>query len=422
MNYNVKRAANNLPLELESKQKHFLLRYGLRNPSSGKGMGFHGILKDDVAGFYADTLDSSYQKIKSIWRRPPPVCDSSGKIRVYILGGLLNPAMSIQGGDFPIILLPSYNQETTNKLSLHRIKAEIAHEVCHVFNFHEHPAHHSASGDWRWFDEGMAVYSESRVFKNNIDHYRFLHDWVIFPEFSLDNPEAEYHASQVVRYLAKRFGEKFVNDVWTDILVNPKPEDPSSYPDSPFAVMNRILSGGLKFISLHNGESDVFSDYCRDAYFLRDPKSHLYAPEVFDRFGERASTENFELQPGSNAEAQSNLDHLACRYFRYSVTPGAASLVLTLEALKEGNSPLKAEVAVVTRDGKNALAKRLVPIPLSSVNDRMRLTGKIDLPKNVEIDHVVVVVTNCGLKRATDNVYESSDDEQEFRLQVIAEG
>ncbi|MDX2042767.1 MAG: DUF6055 domain-containing protein [Acidobacteriota bacterium] len=393
--------------------KNFLIRYGLRNPQSGKGLGMHGLLSLKVVKMYANALETAYRKIHRHWGREHPICDGTGKIAVSILGGISDPVMFAQDWEFPSIVLPSFNNEATIKSSWQRIKAEIAHEVCHVFNFTEHPLTDFFSARWAWFDEGLAVYSEGQVFKNNLDYRRFLPNWVVFPEISLDSSVAEYQASQIVRYLAARFGEQFVNEVWTK----------STREETPVEAMNRLLQDGLKFVSKENGQADVFSDYCRDAYFLRDPKSLLYAPEVFDRFGERASTENFELQPGSpSAEAESNLDHLACRYFRYSVTPGVKSLTLRLEASKEGNSPLKAEVAVMARDGKNALAKRLVPIPLSSANDKMRLTGKIDLPRNVEIDHVVVIVTNCGLKRATDNVYESSDDEQEFRLQVVAEG
>src|SRR4030095_3920510 len=78
------KAIRRLPSEpLESD--HFLIRYGLRNPRKGKGLGPDGVADSVLARSYRNSLERLYMTItQPPWNRPAPQVGSYGKTIVYI--------------------------------------------------------------------------------------------------------------------------------------------------------------------------------------------------------------------------------------------------------------------------------------------------------------------------------------------------
>jgi hypothetical protein len=391
---------------------HFHIRYALRNPETGEGAGCHGVRRPEMVVDCARALEMAYQALTGEpWNRAQPVCDGGILTPVYICD-ISAPVTFPYRWRVPAIILRSRNCEPNLSSETQCALAETVHEVAHVFNFREHPMNDPASKCWAWLDEGLAVCFEEWLLPDNRDRYRFLMNWVDCPEVSLDDRNAVYQTGMFVRYLANRFGKQLVNDVWTK----------SARHETPFAAINRLLPDGLKFVSPGTAEPDVFSDYCRDAYFLRNPASYCYAPPIQERFGARAITESFELSPGNRCKSHSELNHLACRYFRFRLKPGATKLnVQMLTRPPAGLSPLKAELAVVTKAGKRGESQMLRPLLAMQPAEPVRLFGQIVVPQPDDVDHLVLTVANCGIRPEPANIYLPHDDGQEFMLEVSAE-
>jgi hypothetical protein len=263
-------------LKCRWKTDHFLIHYGLRNSADGKGLGTNGVRSVKIVEAYAEALEMAYHTLKNEpWSRPDPVRNDVEGTPVFVYG-IPDPVTTPYRYQIPAIILPPGNNGLTVEEEIERAMAIAVHEVAHVFNFRERPMNTAEGRRWRWFDEGFAICLEEWVLPDNRDRRRFLMNWINKPEIPLDNRETVYQTPMFVRYLANRFGRDFVNDVWTR----------SGREESPFAAIERMAPDGLTF-------ADVFSDYCRDAYVLRDPASHCFEPSVQERFGDRAVTESF---------------------------------------------------------------------------------------------------------------------------------
>jgi hypothetical protein len=391
---------------------HFLLHYALRNSRNGSGFEKHGVRQSDILSRYAKSLENAYAAMRNEpWLRPHPIREGAERIWVYIYQTPIPYTYAFQSR-LPVIVLPSRHEEPTAKSELQKLSAEAVHEVAHAFNFHEHPMITPQAREWHWFDEGFAIYFEECVLPNNHDRFRFLIHWMDTPEVSLDDRGAAYKNSMFVRYLANRFGKEFVNQVWTK----------SKQEETPLEAIARMLPDGLKFTAPGFYESDVFSDYCRDAYFLRDPDSHSRDTELWERFGDRGVHYSFELASGGREETESHLDHLACRYFRFWPKPGVAKLSVHLHTQPAfSHSPLKAELAFVTRDGRRLSSQLLTPLVVRHVGEPVRLFAETRLPADGEFEHLVLVVSNCGTRPEPANTRLPHDDGQQFKIEVSAE-
>jgi hypothetical protein len=382
----------------------------MRNPKTGIGLGAHGVRRVELIKQYIEALEKAYRALREEpWNRPPPVCDGHTPVYVY---DTQDPVTIPLQWRLPSVILRSRSEEPVVKSEHQRARADAVHEVMHVFNFREHPMTEESSEPWAWFDEGMAVFFEEWLLRDNPDHRRFLMDWIDCPEGSLDAWDRMYQSGMFVRYLARRFGCEFVNSVWTT----------SQQDKTPFAAIDRLLPKGLKFSAPGSREPDVFSAYCLDAYFLLDPASHCHAPQVWERFGERAVAESFSLKPGNRIEAANELNHLACRYFRFSLQAGVKSLrVHLLPRETPQRPPLKAELAVVARAGLRGNTQRL-HFPLSiRPGEVLRLSGELAIPNPRDLDHLVLVVSNCGTRPELANTRLPHDDGQQFKIEVSAE-
>jgi hypothetical protein len=363
-----------------AESPHFLVHYELRNPLAGKGMGPHGVRDPSVIETYLSALESLYEAMTAApWCRDSPLVGADGKTHVYVFNSGF-PLTTFDSHRIPYIILTSRNNEPTTEAELNRAASEAVHEATHLFNFSRRPLYDTINSKrWDWFDEGLAVLMEMIVVQNSPDHFRFLMDWVDSPEMSLDHPAATYQAGMFLHYVAKRLGPEFVNSVWLH----------SHDDEEPLQALERLMPDDQKFFCADSGIRDVFaSGYCIDPYCLWE-----HASEVFIRFGERAVTESLSLPDDNDRVIKGSLDHLSCRYYRFYLQPNISIVEITLSLDGHSQStPLKAEVAVVTTDRRRIMLQPLCARP----GEPNKLSCCLDALESSEIEHVVLVVSNCG--------------------------
>jgi len=371
---------------------HFVFHYGLRNPQhNGVGQGTNGLRNVEPLLVYADALERVYSSMtQAPWNRSPPKVDSSGKTQVYIcdlsaFGG--SPFTAYDREGIPFVALPCRSSEPVREAELRKCAADAAHEGAHVFGFSKRPFYELSSEPWAWFDEGLAVFLEEVVLSGNLDHLRFQVDWIDRPEEPLDDWGSAYQSGYFVRYLARKMGMDFVDKLWTQ----------SQAGETPFGAFERMLPSGQRFVSPDPRHEDLFaSGYAMDSYFLCDPASVCFSPDVWARYGDRAVAGGFVLRAGDTATAEGTLRHLACRYYRIYPHSDVSTLEVELTTEVEEDALLKAEVALVTPERRRGWRRVL---------DRRGRRRK-GQPRSVSIstedlkaerDHLVLVVTNCVL-------------------------
>ncbi len=413
---------NRLPLTMESE--HFLIRYGLRNPVRGKGLGASGVQDRGLLLTYVKALERLHKTMtEPPWNRPLPLTGTSGKTPIYVFN--ISELTPVDGSPFtdtdlddvPFICLPSRSFEPSVQDELHRAAAEAVHEATHVFNYRHRPRYHLHSKPWDWLDEALAVFMETHLIPGNHDHLRFLRNWIELPEVSLDDWSARYQAGMFIYYLEKR-APGLANKVWVESLPT----------EDPIKALSRLLPETTKtddvFVSHDPEVQDLFaSGYCMDSYFLWDHNSASLAPELFVRYGERSVTESFVLRPGElESSGSQSLDHLACRYFRIYLKGDATKLRVEVRAHNSQTiAPLKAELAIVNselRREKNAIALR--PASVDAGKSDQILTAEVNQISCDNTDHVVLVVTNCGTRATQPNARIEHDDGRLFEVRVSA--
>lgn len=410
---------SSFPLHMESP--HFVLHYGLRNPTAGKGRGGEGVRDRIVVLTYLEALERLYSIMtEAPWSRPAPVVDKGKKTHVFIYDSdpfTADDPFSVlprgsNASSVPYIVLPCRSDETTGQAELHRAAAEAVHEATHVFNFTERPFDNMLAGEWEWYDEGFAVFMETFVVAGNPDYVRFLKNWIDMPETPLDHPNAKYQAGMFVRYMARRMGSAFINEVWTK----------SSPTEGPFQAIQRLLPPKHTLVTPDPAVRDLFaSGYCMDPFFLWDHESAGLAPEVFARYGERAITDTLVLRSGQSGATDGVLDHLACRYYRFYLKGGISKLQVTLTpegATRGTGTPLKGELAAVTLEGRRVGITPLRTSAGRAPTAPLHLSAELKDFDQAEIDHLILVVSNCG-KTAKDGTGRH-DDEKDFNVEAVA--
>ena len=290
-----------LPLILESD--HFIVRFALRNPQEGRGEKRGGVRNQRLLLAYLDALERLYATMtEGPWKRYPPNTGGQGKTLVFVfdtsefLRSADCPFTSVDHKGIPFIGLPYQNNEPIIHGELQRAAVEAIHEATHVFNFRERPLLDPQTGIWDpavklwvWFDDAMAVFMETLVLSGCPEHLRFIMEWSDRPDMPLDGFYSRYQSSMFVRYLGRRMGLEFINRVWTE----------SKRDEIPIQALDRLLrQENLEFSSSNPEIRDIFaSGYCMDSYFLIDPRSPGFAPEVYERFREGAISE--KKNPGS---------------------------------------------------------------------------------------------------------------------------
>lgn len=410
---------SSFPLHMESP--HFVLHYGRRNPADGRGRGGEGVRDPIVVLTYYEALERLYSIMtESPWDRPAPVVDGGGRTHVFIYDSdpftaddpFSQPVPPSAANSVPYVVLPCRSDETTTQAELHRATAEAVHEATHVFNFRERPFDSILAGDWEWYDEGFAVFMETYVVAGNPDYVRFLKNWIDMPEIPLDHHNAKYQAGMFVRYLARRLGHTFINSVWTQSAPN----------HGPLQAMQHMLQPAQTLVSPNPNVQDIFaSGYCMDPFFLWDHESAGLAPEVYARYGERALTDSLVLRPGVMGATGGVLDHLACRYYRFYLrgSYSAVRVTLTPPAAAEG-TPLKAELAAVTPEGRRKSVPPLRPPEVDKVGDPSTLSAELTGLQPEEVDHLILVVSNCGTRQNMQDGTANHDDDISFTVEAVA--
>jgi hypothetical protein len=196
---------------------HFLLRFALRNPRFGRGLGLRGVEDNRLIDQYAKALEGAYEfLINKGWRRPKPV-KSDNRIRVFVFDThfLHNEDAAffddMDKDEGPYIGLRCIINEPTRPVMLERARIEAAHEVTHLFNhaYRQTKLERAfaqrldprtclfAHSTWDWFDEASAVFVESevegQVFKaQSRDSLRYAMHWAYRPELELMQSPKEW--------------------------------------------------------------------------------------------------------------------------------------------------------------------------------------------------------------------------------------
>ena len=407
---------------LEKKSAHFIIRYNLRNPLTGRGHGVAGVRDEALIDIYLEALERLYAVMTAPpWSRRPPIVGSEGKTIVNVadaaslLLGTGSPFTDADLQGVPYIHLQCGNDEPSVERERLRAIAEAVHEATHVFNWRERPLRDLNTAPWLWMHEAMAVYMETVVLRDNDDFHRFLRNWVVIPETPLDTWNARYQAGMFLCYLAAKTAPEVINKIWTM----------SEPAERPLDCIARILwqEGKRKFSSADPQDDDLFaSGYCMDSYFLQDIANAGHAGNVFDRHGERGVSESFYLSPGDSPTTEDSLDHLACRYYRLFLESSVRQLEVQL--LAHGSreaTTLKAELAVVTQSSQRGRVYKLHPAAApATAAEPVQLSAAVSEVAPGEIDHLVLVVSNCGFRGARQDPSIAHDDGQQYTIIVRA--
>jgi hypothetical protein len=411
----LKKIVDRLDHSMESE--HFIVRYTLRNPIVGPGAGAWGVRDPALVPLILGSLERLYATMTGLphHRKPPIVPPQTGKTPVYVfeltaLGpGFGSPFTFADTSGIPFICLPARSFEAAMHFAHQRAAVEAVHEATHVFNAVERPfLDGTISQPWRWLNEGMAVCMETVVLPGCSDCLRYWLDWLDIPQMPLDHQDGSYQASMFVKYLENTEGHGFVSDVWKKAAPN----------DMPLEAIARALDARNKVFASATCKDVFASGYCMDSYFLLDPSSGCFSPELFARFTGRAAAAAFRIQKGQQAKYKNRLDHLACHYYpiRVDRTVSREEITLTSE-LTVGTPVLKGEITTVTQDMRRGEVVALEPPSESgTANNTVRAT--VTVPS--DLDHFVLVVTNCGVTGAADNPPPYNDDRQEYEITILA--
>lgn len=413
------RASHTQPLEqrlTESlRSEHFIIHFGLRNPPQGRGLAPDGVRDRVLVLTYLQALESLYSTMTGPpWNREPPEVDDTGRTHVYVFGDKALTTFD-RKSLIPEIYLPCRSAEPTTHAELLRATASAVHEGAHLFNFRRRPYYDFDSKPWIWFDEGMAVLMETLVAAGNHDYCRFLVGWIDSPETSLDDEEAMYQAGMFVRYLAKKVGPEIVNKVWNESLPD----------EGPIDALQRLMPQMAEpetFLSADPAVRDIFaSGYCIDPYFIWDHESASLAPDILFRFGERAVSETALLAPKDSHRMKGALDHLACRYYRFYLGEGVTRLRVEMRPGEDPHATqLKAELAVVK---KGRVRTPVAALARCAEGNGGAGGGALSVTLGVrpeEIDHLVLVVSNCGVKSSAQYV-SAHDDDKSYVIEASAD-
>lgn len=397
--------------------------------------GVHGVRNRRLLTIYKETLERAYDFFVK-QGRPEPERGKDGRVPVYVFAvddddlDCGSPCMDellflkpsgLPDRVVPVLALPSRCAEPVWKTEEDQAQATAVHELSHLFNARFLPYRRLGAhgpellptewiSSWLWLDEGIAVAAEAEAVKagvlsKNIDWLGFALDWVDRPGRALDDPAARYQSALFVRYvkrlMARQKDPTFLNRVWqmAQTVWNPKQSQRLAAVQALEQEFGR-LARPLVFCSAH--KKDVFSSgFCLDSYFLHDPNSLGYEPEVSRRFKERAVTRTWPLRRGQAVAPKSPewypLAGLACRYFRFIPGKETSRLKVIVKS-KPGGSlrNVKAELALAAGRTKWYVPKTEVPSEWQSQSGHDLLICELPSFSSRTCNHAVLVVTNCA--------------------------
>lgn len=401
------------------ESENFAIRYGLRNPRRGKGLGPNGVGDPDLIRWYLSALERLYCEMSDpLCGRHPPRTDASGKTQVYVCDldqvGVRVPFTAANKERVPFIVLSSRSDEPLNDGVMRRAAAEAIHEATHVFNLEKRPFHLPGFHWWAWLDEALATYMESRVLPENQDYFRFLSNWIDLPGVALNDWRARYQGCLFLQYLADKVAPGFPHRIWIDAHPN----------ERPLQTIHRLVSEeGRSFSSSAPGVQDLFAyGYAMDSYFLRDHTVGCFAPEICSRFGDRAVAESFDLSAEPSVRFQGALPHLATSYFRCFMSRQIQRVRFTFQAaVGDGTLPFKAEIAVVQADLRCGQRQVLRQFQEPDGSDVISLKAEITGCDELDLDHLVVVVSNCAHENRDLPIDHPPPVGDQYELKIVAD-
>lgn len=366
----------------------FAIRFGVRDPQSGRGLGVHGVVGITLIDRYAEGLTRATQILRRAgWQAPDEpievlVCEPS-EVSPRFQTPLTHPRID----GWPFVVLLSQPDGPTWGAALNRATVEAVHEATHAFNFRYYSW--KDEKNWIWLDEATAMFLEQFTFPEIGDRLRYARWWAAKPERPLDANDGWYEAGFFMQYVVQRYGVEFLSRLWTQRKKDSR--------EDPFAGIQRAL-GSPCFSSVDPHVDDVFgAGYCVDAYFTR-----TVLPDVAVRYGDRAVSWSFELNspttkllPGGD-----RLDHLACKYYRIFLTrPVSGWRVTVTEELTSGSNDgiaaLKAYLVQVGPFGQQLGAKLPLEETASPEPEKVRPLAA-QWPKPIaDRAEFVLIVANC---------------------------
>lgn len=386
-------------LDLTAESDHFLVRYRRRDPLEGRGAGARGVQDAALIGTYVEALERGYDAMRGRFGCPPPRTDETHKTFAYVFDirqAFPNDSMPFTWSDqdgVPFICLPCRSPELTPESASLRAAAEAVHETAHVFlNSARDPSSKDAER-WRWFDEAVAAHVEGLVLPNNPYWLGRCYDWCDEPNGPLDDGGTE-DAGLFVGYLRRRLDEPVLRQLW----------DIAQPGETPLAALNRLLDATRSdFRSTDADVCELFADYALESYFLWDEQSPAYAPEVYRRFGPRAPADSLRLGAGQRRElADRRLNHLSCEYVAIRFESHVSHLRIAVTTDVAGVGRLRAQAVVIAGNRRRGQTMRLEHQP-TDPRPVSRLNAELSLADTDPIDHVVLVISNCGIGIRNDN-------------------
>jgi hypothetical protein len=397
--------------------EHFVLHYLSSDQRSGR-LGPQSVRGTAIIEDYAEGLEAAYRLLSSSpYSRHPPRTDDTGKTHVYVC----DPSMLIRAGcpfashdahHVPYIVLPSRSRGATLDEEKAVARAQAAHETTHAFNFLQRPLDQIDTAAWAWLDEGTAVHIEATLCPGAQVALPYAASWVSRPEIPLDVERAWYLAGAFVSYLCEKYGAEFLRQVWMQ-------QDPTA-----LAAIGKVARGyGSPFVDATPGSLDLFArGYCTDSYFPAEAQPGKHLRYVYERYGSRVPTSSHELTIDHRREQfVGEIDHLACRYHRLYVGFGEECSVSVEAPCADRGLLLKAHLAVVQSDGGQGHLVPLYPVGEPTEACMVKLAATLTSGYYRNADHLVLVVSNCGLLGNRDynlNIIPDNDDHQPYAVEI----
>ena len=395
---------------------HFIVIYRLRNPREGQGDVRGDVRSIRLVQSYLHSLERAYEFLTNPpWQREtPPVCEEFRKTVVFVFD--LSQYIIARGGPvtlfnkdgIPFICLPSQIDEPTSTAALQYATAAAVHEGVHALNCSQRAYGGLSAERWRWFEEAFCVYMESFILGSNPDHFRYLAEWHDRPDLSLDGGDWVYRTCMFVHYLARRFGLQFLNSVWED----------SEEDESPLEAVDRLRQEE-GFEEKNSGHEislkGLFERYCLDCYFVLDPNSTCFCPDVCVRYGGMALTHSHTFKNGKPFVHETKLDHLAAHYFRFYVTNDAKNIRFSLKAdsQKDGSSDLPNILGIQVVSVTPELRRKDIKISKARNDSGIEFVADISDPSAKDFEYILLIISNSGSE-------EKRDDNIRYALSVAA--
>ncbi len=317
-----------LPHSLTLPRSPFRIKYGAYEVKGVRRSGYRGHRGIGLVTAYVDGFDSGLHDLKQhIFKNtaiPDQIPVGIFHLPDYIQGARNEPG-TIPSRTGPKIMLSNRSHEISGAARVDRARTEATHEVCHVFQLAKRGPDDPKRTHWGWINEAVAVYCEQFVHRSGAENCYYCQEWLDSPEVSLD--ALSYPSSMFIRWFAKKYDPASIGQIW----------ETSGPGDTPLRMIEKVSKQSF---------DDLFTAYARDAYFLCDPESGCFFPDIYFLWGFREVRDKFRLPAESGNAFEGRLAHLASNYFEVRAGAEVQSIECTLDAAPG----LRAQIAAVRHD------------------------------------------------------------------------